>query len=221
MRVFSNGNAALQVGAVSITGPYASDFAVATDPCSSQLLPVRASCTMELTFKPGAKGARTATLSVPSNDAYNPVDTVALSGTGIVRADVAVALQATPNPVKKGANVTYSAKVTNGGPTAASSVRLNNTIPPGTQLVSKTIPAGWSCTPALPVGYTGTIACTKSSLASGTTATFTFVAKVVVNGPTTLHNTATVSSSTPDPNSINNTSTVHTSVSGRAATGVS
>ena len=64
------------------------------------------------------------------------------------------------------------------------------------------------------VGGTGTITGTLASMASGTTATFTIV---VMRTPgdtsgSTINNTATVGSSTTDPNAGNNSSTVSTTI---------
>jgi hypothetical protein len=67
--------------AVTIGGTNASDFAIGTSmmPCGAPLTP-NATCTIPLTFTPGATGARTATLTITSaTDAI----TVTLQGTGL------------------------------------------------------------------------------------------------------------------------------------------
>ena len=66
------------------------------------------------------------------------------------------------------------------------------------------------------VGGAGTVSCSIASLAAGVTATFTLVVNVnadVVEG-TTITNTASVSSTTSDPNQANNSSTVTTLIVG-------
>ena len=72
----------LNVGALSITGPNAADFAKSADTCSNNSVAVAGQCTVSVTFTPSAAGPRSATLVIPSNDPdENPVN-VPLSGTG-------------------------------------------------------------------------------------------------------------------------------------------
>jgi alpha-tubulin suppressor-like RCC1 family protein len=77
--VTNTGGGSLNIGSVSITGANASDFA--TSGCASQNLSAGASCTISVTFTPGAMGSRSATLSIGDNDAHSP-QTVSLSGNG-------------------------------------------------------------------------------------------------------------------------------------------
>ena len=122
-------------------------------------------------------------------------------------ADLSVTNTASPVPVLANTNITYTQVVTNNGPSAAATASLTEVTPPNTTFQSVSFPAGWSCvTPA--VGATGTITCTNPSDAPGP-GTFTVVVKVnagTVHG-TAINDTATVSSTTADPNSANNTAT--------------
>jgi uncharacterized repeat protein (TIGR01451 family) len=125
-------------------------------------------------------------------------------------ADLEISKARSPlGPINAGANVTYTIQVTNNGPNPASSVTFTDVVPAGTSLVSQSNPAGWSCN-TIPAGGTGTITCTKASMANAETATLTVVATVncnVANG-TTINNTATVSAVSPsDSNTANNMST--------------
>jgi hypothetical protein len=79
--VTSNGTANLVLGAVTRGGTHSGDFAVTSDNCSNQTLAPNATCAVQLTFTPGAAGARSATLSIASNAAGSPT-VVNLSGTG-------------------------------------------------------------------------------------------------------------------------------------------
>ena len=83
--------------------------------------------------------------------------------------------------------------------------------------MSLVAPAGWGCTtPA--VGMGGTVTCTAGALAPGGSAVFTLGANVgaaVANG-TVLSNTATVTSSTGDPNPGNESATATTTVGAAA-----
>lgn len=73
------GTATLTITAIAITGTNAGDFQQ-THTCGASLA-AGASCTISVTFKPTATGARSATVSVTDNAAGNP-QTVTLSGTG-------------------------------------------------------------------------------------------------------------------------------------------
>ncbi len=73
------GNASLTITAIGFTGTNASDFAQ-THTCGSSLA-AGASCTISVTFTPGATGARSASLSVTDSGAGSP-QKVILSGVG-------------------------------------------------------------------------------------------------------------------------------------------
>ncbi len=121
-------------------------------------------------------------------------------------ADLSVTNSASPVPVIAANNITYTQVVTNAGPSAATSASFTENTPPNTTFVSLTpIPGGWSC--ILPaVGSAGTITCTNPSFAAGT-ASFPVVVKVTAGtaAGTGINDTATITSSTTDPNLANNT----------------
>jgi hypothetical protein len=73
----TSNNSMLHLLPVTITGNNHADFAE-TNNCGSKLGP-GASCTVTVTFTPGAKGARSASLNT---DGYEGIQPVALSGTG-------------------------------------------------------------------------------------------------------------------------------------------
>ncbi|MGE5827382.1 MAG: choice-of-anchor D domain-containing protein [Micromonosporaceae bacterium] len=80
--VSNEGTGDVLVKSVSLTG---TAFRKASDACSSKTLAPGQSCTVSVEFKPGSTGAKTGTLSIPSNDpdaAENPVK-VTLTGTGV------------------------------------------------------------------------------------------------------------------------------------------
>ncbi|HEX8619363.1 MAG TPA: hypothetical protein VF911_17405, partial [Thermoanaerobaculia bacterium] len=83
----------------------------------------------------------------------------------------------TPDPVYAGENITYTQRVTNIGPLAATNPTFTQNTPAGTTFVSMVPPAGWSCTtPA--IGAAGTISCTANSgtlAANATSGNFTLV----------------------------------------------
>lgn len=145
-----------------------------------------------------------------ANNTATAINTVS-TGT---QADLAVTNTASAPTVTAGTNFTMTAVVTNNGPAAASSVVFteptasNSAGTVNATFVSMVVPSGWSCsTPT--AGTTGTITCTISSLALNGTATFPIVMAVPAAAPsgTVLSGTATISASTPDPNTGNNIAT--------------
>ncbi len=147
----------------------------------------------------------TANVSSSTTDP-NPTSNVATATVVVAtagQADLAVTKIGTPNPVLAGNTITYTITVTNNGPATATGVSLVDTLPANTTFTSITAsPAGsWNCST-----FSTTGKCTNASLATGTT-TFTLLMKVNSGTApgTVITNTATVSSSTPDPYSGNNT----------------
>ncbi|HEX5731410.1 MAG TPA: BACON domain-containing carbohydrate-binding protein [Blastocatellia bacterium] len=118
-------------------------------------------------------------------------------------ADLSVVKLASPNPVTVGSNITYTITVANNGPDTASSVTVTDNLPATTTFVSCNSTGGGLCGGS---GNNRTV--TFPSMGSGTSAVITLVTQVncnVANG-TTITNTATVSSLTPDSGSGNNSS---------------
>ena len=126
--------------------------------------------------------------------------------------DLSVTNVDSPDPVNTGSNLTYTITVTNGGPDAAANASWTDTLPAGTTFVSLPSVGGWSCT--LPeAGDSGTVSCSNPSFAVGS-AVFTLTVAVAptVAAGTILSNTVTVTSSTPDGNPGNDSSTATTTV---------
>ncbi len=116
----------------------------------------------------------------------------------LLLAELSVTLSDTPDPVTIGAQLSYTASVDNSGPDAATSVTLSLPLPPGTQFVSMTSPAGWSCTTP-PVGANGIVTCSIASMAVSS-APFVVTASVdaAVSTGTVFSATASVVSTSPD-----------------------
>jgi uncharacterized repeat protein (TIGR01451 family) len=192
--------------------------------CSIATLANGASATFTIVDKVGANVANgsmitnTATVTSTTPDPTSPDNTATVNSTVTNSADLSVT-KTGPATVGAGNNITYTVTVMNGGPNDAQSVTLSDALPPGTTFVSEAQTAGpaFTCTnPA--VGGTGAVSCTLTTLANGASATFTIVYKVgasVSNG-TTITNTANVTSTTPDPNSANNTSSSTSTVTNSA-----
>jgi uncharacterized repeat protein (TIGR01451 family) len=143
----------------------------------------------------------------PGNETELVVVPVSLEVTA--GADLAMALIDSPDPVAAGAQLTYIATLSNGGPSDAQDVQFELPLPAGTSFVSATPSAGGSCNAASPVvcSWAGTTAAMTNRSA-------TIVAMVAANlaGGTNLSATATASSTTNDPNPANNTATADTVV---------
>ena len=88
------GGQPLTLAAIGIAGPNAAEFASGASTCTvGTVLSANASCNLQLTFRPTAAGARSATLTIGHNAATSP-STVALTGTGTATAQPAVSLSA-------------------------------------------------------------------------------------------------------------------------------
>jgi uncharacterized repeat protein (TIGR01451 family) len=110
-----------------------------------------------------------------------------------------------PSTGRVGSALTYTIKVTNAGPSAASGVSVTDVFPKNAGYASSTTSQG-TCSAAK-----ATVTCALGSLSAGATATVTITVKPTAKGAAS--DTATVSStSPPDPVSANNTSSVTTTV---------
>jgi len=132
-----------------------------------------------------------------------------------------------PSAAAPDTDVAYSISVNNAGPDPALSFSLTDTLPGTMTFVSIVQNSGpaFDCSSHPSVGSGGTITCTIASLAAGATATFTLTGHIppgTASG-TSFSNTASVSSSTTDPDPDNNSSltflTVVTSDLGISKTG--
>jgi len=116
-----------------------------------------------------------------------------------------------PALTASGTAITYTITVFNNGPDTAFNVAIADAIPAGTTFVSVASSSG-SCT-APPVGGIGTVTCTVPSVGmnSGNTVVETLVVNVTAASGSVL-DTATVSASTFDPKTADNSATATTSV---------
>jgi uncharacterized repeat protein (TIGR01451 family) len=132
---------------------------------------------------------------------------------GVPVADLAIGKVGAPKPVPAGTNLTYTIVVQNGGPSAASNVSMNDSLPAPLTFVSLTNPGGWTLTtPAVGSGGTVTATIAGLTLANGPQV-FTLVVHVdAATAPATIiTNTATVFG-TFDADLSNNTSVDSTDV---------
>jgi uncharacterized repeat protein (TIGR01451 family) len=143
----------------------------------------------------------------------------ATTSTVVASADLSATLTA-PATATAGDELAYTITVTNLGPDDANSAQLIDTLPAGMTFVSLIQDSGPSFSPSTPgVGQGGTVALSRSVLASGESAQFTL--RVAIDPRTAdgaeITNTASLSSPTGDPNPANNESSDATTVEGLAA----
>jgi uncharacterized repeat protein (TIGR01451 family) len=130
--------------------------------------------------------------------------TVTITVTSAADADLALVKTDPPGRAPTGRNLKYVLTVTNGGPDAASGVTVVDQLPPSVTFVSAT-PTQGSC------GQSGALVlCILGTIGSGGGASIEVVVKPTVPG--TITNTASVSSSTADPNRANNSDSEDTMV---------
>lgn len=127
-------------------------------------------------------------------------------------ADLSLTKEDSPDPVNAGSNLTYTITVNNNGPDPAANASWSDTLPSGTTFVSISNVGGWSCT-APDAGDNGTVSCSNASFPVGS-AVFTLTVAVAptVAAGSVLTNSATVTSSTFDSNTSNQTGTAMTTV---------
>jgi uncharacterized repeat protein (TIGR01451 family) len=125
-------------------------------------------------------------------------------------ADLALTMVEAPNPVRQGTNMKYTVHVTNNGPDTAAATTVIDTVPSFTTYQSVTTTVGTCSHPA--IGGTGKLSCALSDLKKGSSVTIVLIVKDTANSGSTLSNTASVSSSTPDPKPKNNVGTLRTRV---------
>jgi trimeric autotransporter adhesin len=158
--------------------------------------------------------SQTANLSATATAASSTTDPTPANNTDTVTttvntaADVSIMLTDSPDPVTAGTNLTYTAVVSNAGPSDATGVAVTLPTPTNTSFVSGTVGGGGSCAGS-PVVCTVT-----GTILPGSTRTVSIVMLVATAAPnaSVINATAAVSAALPDPNAANNSASTTTSV---------
>ncbi|MTD14814.1 DUF11 domain-containing protein [Nakamurella sp. YIM 132087] len=150
--------------------------------------PSRAAGPLALT----GSASSTTTDPVPGNNSSTATVTVQTS------ADLSLTKVGDPNPVVAGDQVTYTLTVGNAGPSTATGASISDPLPTGVIFSS----SADGCTVS-----SGTVTCPVGTVPVGSVVTRTFVADTDAEGTGEITNVATVSATTPDPVTANNTAT--------------
>lgn len=165
----NSGNAALTIAGISVTGANQGDFSQSNE-CPASLA-AGSNCTISVTFKPTASGARTAAVSFADNATGSP-QSVSLSGTGAATTPTLTVTPTSLTFASQTLNTTsapQSVTVTNTGTSTVSFTSFTISgansgdyqLGTGTCNPSGTLTAGANCTVA--VTFTPTVAGTRSA----------------------------------------------------------
>ncbi|MCU1350608.1 MAG: hypothetical protein JWO56_3638, partial [Acidobacteria bacterium] len=136
------------------------------------------------------------------SSAYTPTSLVLTTSSP---ADLGVTVGG-PATVGAGQSVNYNINVTNGGPNPAASNTLNINVANGTIVTVNTPAGGWNCG-----SITATTAsCTQATIGNGSSSPLSMIVQAPLSGNISV--TASVSSSTPDSATANNTASAATTI---------
>jgi uncharacterized repeat protein (TIGR01451 family) len=185
------------VGANGSVSCSASPFAVSASPATFTLV-----VHVAPSVATGTVISNSVTASSSSADPITPNSGTSTT-TVAASADLHVSKSANSTTTIPGGTIDYTIALSNAGPSDAANVTLSDVLPPQTVFASLDTPAGYVCTtPA--VGAGGTMTCTSATVPAGANDAFTLRVTVLSNGaPGPIVNTATVASSTPDPDPAN------------------
>jgi uncharacterized repeat protein (TIGR01451 family) len=176
--------------------------------CALGNLATGASATVQVIVTPTVAGTLLNTASVTSSDsdvnsANNSASASVTVTAPVVSADLSVTMTDSPDPVKRRSNLTYAITVQNTGPDSASGVTLTDKLPSNMRYVSVSSSQG-SCS------GTATVTCKLGSIASGANAKVNIVVRPRNTG--SYINSVSVSTTTQESSTTNNTATAVTTV---------
>lgn len=188
--------------------------------CSGVAVPSGSAAQLPLVVKvsasatPGTVISNTANIGPTTND-VNPANNTSTATTVVAsptQADVAIVKTAAPEPVDQGATLTYTLQVTNNGPAVAQNVNVSDPLPSQVTFVSVSTTQG-TCSQSA-----GTVSCSLGSVSVGGFVSITInTTAVTFSSSSLVVNTATVGSSTSDPNPSNNMSSAISTIQSSTA----
>jgi len=181
--------------------------------CALGIFPGGASATIDIvvTVSPSAPNStisNQATVAAVTPDPNSANNTATATTAVVSGADLSLTKTGSPNPVHSGQTLTYTLTVHNGGQLAAASASVTDQLPRNTAFGTVTTTQG-TCSLSQPTKRI--VTCSLGTIGNGSTVTVT----ITVTPPskkTTITNTASVSSTTTDPNTANNSGSATTSV---------
>jgi len=184
--ITNSGSSPLTVGTPTFTGTDNADFMVSANTCTAAV-DVSQNCSISVIFTPGAAGSRSATLQIPS-DANNGVQTVSLTGTGIVA--IAAASPATLSYGNQLLNAASSAQVITVTNSGQSPLTISGTNLTGSNTGDFAV-TGNSCSTALNYNASCTIGVAFTPAATGARNATLNIASNASNGVQTVALTGT------------------------------
>jgi uncharacterized repeat protein (TIGR01451 family) len=169
--------------------------------------------TVQVIGTPGTILSNTATVTSSGSADQNPANNSATFSATVVPAspDLSITKVDTQDPVPQDGQLVYTITIFNAGPGTADDVVFTDSTPAGTTFAFLGSSLG-SCASLAP-GGTGAVSCNLGSVPSGFSVQVTFGLNVIAVAGTTITNTASVSTSSADPDLSNNSATQTTGVS--------
>jgi uncharacterized repeat protein (TIGR01451 family) len=184
--------------------PWTGSYTIGTLPAgSSRTILIRG--TVSSSCKGSITNTATVTSTTPDPNQNNNTSTVITKVKPTESADVSVTKSVIPSPVMQGQTIIYSIVVSNAGPSDAQNVVLTDVIPSSIIGAEFSTDGGAIWNP-----WTGSY--TIGTLPSRTSKAILIRGTVSPSAKGTISNTAKITSTTPDPDLCNNTSTVEVNV---------
>lgn len=201
----------LPTGVIFLTGSASQGFVSANGSvvsCSLGLLAAGTNATVTVVCQATAVGTLYSSASVGSGQAdLNPADNTATVANVVTppSSDLSISLVGNLNPVAVGGVLTYIATVVNHGPSDALIVQVTNILPGSVSYLGSSVSQGSTTAPS-----GTTLVASLGTLPAGSNAVINIQVRPLVQGSITA--SSAVSSAVSDPNAVNNSATVTTTV---------